>query len=355
MSNRSTRSCRPGSWELVGRFERVAGRLFCRARLRRSLDVVHVDAVHRGRPELHRLELGRDLDFALGREHALVHRQVVAIGDRLEVVEADGVQLDLQHERGVGIGQEVGPSPRGYGAGVEHPRLHVHRRRIDALLGLDVPDVGGDEFQIVHAERLEGPLVLVGDVPSGNPQLVDVEGIDRLQRLLPSLVLDRGRVGDLGPRLGQVQDHDGVVDENVAHHAPGQEGPPVDAGVQALDIRHRGVGILVLDDHGVAQVHGEVDRAEVELADRDGVALEARVHLPFGIAAQRFVDEEERDHGGHEQEHDERAHREDPAARGHARPHADSLMERPVRSCQAVPPASHPGPRVPRGYPHRAC
>ena len=305
---------------LVGRLERLARGLFRRAGHRGSLDVVHVDPVHRGRPQLHRFERGRDFDFAVGRQGSFVHRQVVAISDRLEVVEGDGVELDLSHERRVGVGQEVSPSVRGHGAAVEHPRLQVHRRGINALLRVDVADVGGDEFQVVDAERLEGAVVLVRDVSPGNPQLVDLERIDRLERLLPSLVLDGSGVTDLGPGLRQVQDHDRVVDENVANHAPRQEGAPVDAGVKALDVGHRRVGILVLDDHGVAEVQGKVDRAEVELAYRHGIALEARVHLGFGIAAQRLVDEEERDPGGHDHEHDERARREEPAARGHARP-----------------------------------
>ena len=35
-------------------------------------------------------------------------------------------------------------------------------------------------------------------------QLVDLERVDRLEGVLPSLVLDRGRIVDLGPGLAQV-------------------------------------------------------------------------------------------------------------------------------------------------------
>ena len=156
--------------------------------------------------------------------------------------------------------------------------------------------------------------------PPRDAELVDLERVDRLERVLPPLVLHRGRIVDLRPGLAQVQGHDRVLDEDVADHPTRQEGAPVDARVEALDARHRGVGLLILDDHGVAEVQGEVDRAPVQRADRDRVAGEARVHLGLGVATQRLVHEEQGHHRGHQQQHRECAHHEEPAARGHASP-----------------------------------
>jgi hypothetical protein len=133
-----------------------------------------------------------------------------------------------------------------------------------------------------------------------------------------------------------------VLEQDVAHHAAVQQRLPVDARVDALEIGHRRVRVLVLGDHHVAQVHGEVGRAEVELPDVDGVALEGGVHLRLGVAAERLVDEEERDHHRHHQQHDQRRHRHQPASRVRATesippPHGDSLQQGPCPSRPGAP------------------
>src|SRR2546428_11389009 len=64
--------------------------------------------------------------MARRREHALVDPEVVAIRDRLEVVELDVGELDVTPEGRIGLRQEVGLTVSG-----EAPRLEHERREPD--------------------------------------------------------------------------------------------------------------------------------------------------------------------------------------------------------------------------------
>ena len=256
------------------------------------------------------------------------------------------VELDVGHERGVRLGEQVGPAGGADRAALEHARGEAHRRGVDPHFGVHVADIGGLELEVVDPQGLEGPVVLVGDVAPRDLEPVDLEGIDRLQRVLPPLVLHRGGVVDLLLGLGEIEDDHRPLDEDVADHPAGQEGPPVHARVEPADVRHRRVGMLMLDDHGVPQVEREVDRVEMERADGRGVALQPRVHLRFRVAAQRLVDEEERGDGGDAGHDDEGDGREDPATPGHG----DHEDERKQGACPASRRILRPGGReVPSG------
>src|SRR5439155_14388441 len=117
--------------------------------------------------------------MARRREHALVDPEVVAIRDRLEVVELDVGELDVTPEGRIGLRQEVGLTVSG-----EAPRLEHERREPDVgwigTLGGTVADIGRHELEVADAQRLERALVDVGDVAVANLEMVDLQWVDGL-------------------------------------------------------------------------------------------------------------------------------------------------------------------------------
>ena len=54
-------------------------------------------------------------------------------------------------------------------------------------------------------ERGERPLVDVDELAACDADLVDLQGIDGLERVLPAVILDRGRIRGLGAQLLEVR------------------------------------------------------------------------------------------------------------------------------------------------------
>src|SRR5437867_1128536 len=138
-------------------------------------------------------------------------------------------------------------------------------RGVGPLLRADVADVRGDEVEVAQAQRLEGPLVDVRHVTVANLEVIDLERVDSLQRVLPAALLDRGRVGDLLARLRQVDVDRRLLDLDVGDEAPGEQRSPVDAGAQALDSKNGRIGMSVLNDRQALQIERETQRVKVEV------------------------------------------------------------------------------------------
>ena len=160
-------------------------------------------------------------------------------------------------------------------------------------------------------ERLEAGVVDVGDLAVRDADPVDLQRIDRLERLLPALVLHRRLVRGLPLQVLAVGVDLRAVDAEVRDQASEEEGLPLHAGVEALHLEHRRIGMLVLDDDEVGERQRAADGMEAQPPDVRRVALEPLVHLAFDVAAQRLVDEERRDD---DQRHEQRDASEDPPA-----------------------------------------
>ena len=292
-----------GVARLLRRGRGLLAHLAFRAGGRRGMHVVHLDAVDRRARQRDRLHLQAVLDVTVCCEHALVDPEVVPIRDRLEVVELDVGQLDVSAKRRIRLGQEIGLAIRRHAALVEHEGRESNVGRIGTLARA-VADVGGDQVEIADVQRLEGALIDVRHVALLNLEVVDLQRIDRLERVLPAAFLDGSRVLDFLPRLRQI-DVDGRLHElDVGNELAGQERAPVDARAQPLETDDRRLGMLVLRDHDVVEIEREAQRVEVQLPDARGVALERAIHLRLGIAAQRLVDEERDGVGDDEQDRD---------------------------------------------------
>src|SRR5207249_10852646 len=98
---------------------------------------------------------------------------------------------------------------------------------------------GRHELEVADAQRLERALVDVGDVAVANLEMVDLQRVDGLQRVLPAALLHRGWVGDLLPRLRQVEVDFGLFELDVADGAPIEQSGPVGPRAQARDAEQR--------------------------------------------------------------------------------------------------------------------
>ena len=255
-----------------------------------GVHVVHVDAFGRRVLQLDRLHFSSIFGGAAGRQHALVDPQVKAIRDGLEIVELDVREVDVAAKRGMGLRHEVRLAVDGDTARFEDHGRQADLGWIDPVPRPHVADVRGHEVEVAKAQRLERPRVDVGHVAAAHLEVVDLQGVDRLQRLLPSALLDRGRVVDLLSRLLEIDVDRGLLDLDVGDEAAAQKRSPVDAGAQALDVKDCRVGVCVLGDLHVFQVERQAQRVEIERRNARGVPLERSVHLRLGIPSQRLVD-----------------------------------------------------------------
>ena len=178
---------------------------------------------------------------------------------------------------------------------------------------------------MTEVERLERAAIDVGHVALPDAQPVDLE-IERegFERLLPAALLDRRAIGGLGAHLAQVEMHGGMVEQHVGHHAAPDQRPPVDAGDEPAHVEHGRIGIVVLDDRGLAHLDGGGERMEAQTGDRDGVAAEPPVDLRFHVAARRLVEDAHRDPRG---DHEQRDRARDPQPTAMCASHAGARVQ----------------------------
>src|SRR6266542_6643335 len=149
-------------------------------------------------------------------------------------------------------------------ARLEDDSLGVHRRRVDTVLGVDVADVVGAEGEVGNVKRPAGVFVDVDEVPVIDAQQVDLEGKDRESRLLPSVVLDRRRVGGLLSQLRQVDMDPRLVEEEVRDDVAGENLTPLHACVKPGKESHGRIGMRLLEDVDVGESDRKGEETEVK-------------------------------------------------------------------------------------------
>ncbi len=191
------------------------------------------------------------------------------------------------------------------------------------ILGVDVADVRGPRVEVRELERTLGVLVDIGQGALSDAELVDLQGIDRLDGSLPALAIHRHLVGELAPQLGQVHVRDRPVDREVGDELQGQKLFPVHARVQSRNEEDRGLGVRRLADHDIVQRERKPERLKPRLPDARGVALEAGVHPAFDGAPERLVG-----HEAHGRQENDQAGQRDSGFRPRPHPPATPLAPR---------------------------
>ncbi len=108
-----------------------------------QVQVLQGDPVHEHPLEDQSRDRRRVLDGAGQRQAAVADGQVVAIGDRFEVVEGHLVQPERGLHAHMRLGEEIGAAVEPDRAHVEHHGLEEDRRGIDLLLRGNVANVLG--------------------------------------------------------------------------------------------------------------------------------------------------------------------------------------------------------------------
>jgi hypothetical protein len=100
-----------------------------------------------------------------------------------------------------------------------------------------------------------------------------------------------------------------TVEVRIGHDGEGQKRAELDARVPARDVDHRRTGAGILHDRDVVQLDREPEQVQIELADRDRVAVERSVDASLEITAQWLVDDRVHDDHGDSEDRD---HEDDP-------------------------------------------
>ena len=82
------------------------------------------------------------------------------------------------------------------------------------------------------AERLEGSRIDVDGFAAPDRDLVDLERIDCLERLLPAVLGERGRILRLFANVREVDVEKRPIDAEVRDETPVHQRLPFDAGVE---------------------------------------------------------------------------------------------------------------------------
>src|SRR5260370_5801082 len=143
--------------------------------VRKAVDIFELDALHEHALQDQARDRRGILDVPCERERALRHCQVVAVRDRLEIVELDLGELDRRLHPDMRLGQEVRVPIEPQGTCIEHVPLQVNVGGIRPLLGLDVPDILRGQVDPAQMQGLERAPVDIRHVTVTNPASVDLE------------------------------------------------------------------------------------------------------------------------------------------------------------------------------------
>jgi hypothetical protein len=143
-------------------------------------------------------------------------------------------------------------------------------------------------------------IVDVGHGAVGDPHLIELERVDALHRGLPALVLHRDRIVRLGGELALVDVQARSDRVQVGDQPQRQQGAPVDAGRQAVDLDDRRIGMRVLPHRQADQGQRQGPQVQLEIRQPRGVALEIlverRLHPPpHRLLEQRSGGDQRRD------------------------------------------------------------
>ena len=170
------------------------------------------------------------------------------------------------------------------------------------------PEVYAGEF-----ERAEWAFVDVLDLAVVNHDLINLQRVNFLQRLLPAALFNGNFVVDFFLGLLAIDVDLRAVDLQIGHDSPEQDGAPVDARTEKSNVGDRRFGIVILNDGHILQVRGQAYGVKVESADRYRVTLYRRVESRFRSPAQGLVDKKGSYDGDHEkQDEDAGGPRHDP-------------------------------------------
>ena len=112
-------------------------------------------------------------------------------------------------------------------------------------------------------ERLEGPLIDIGDVAVDDLQPIDFEvQCQCLQRGLPPALLERQVAGGFGSNLTEIEKCRGAIKSQICHDASVEQSPPIDGRHETLHMDHRRSGIGVLHQARIADLNGGVPQMD---------------------------------------------------------------------------------------------
>ncbi len=96
-------------------------------------------------------------------------------------------------------------------------------------------------------ERLEGPLIDIGDITVYDAQPIDLEvQRQRFQRVLPPTLLEWHVASGFGTNLTEIEKRRGAIKCQICHDASVEQGAPIDGCHEAFNMDQRRIGVLVL-------------------------------------------------------------------------------------------------------------
>jgi hypothetical protein len=121
---------------------------------------------------------------------------------------------------------------------------------------------------------------------------VYLEGIDRFQGLLPTLLLERNLAFLFFSNVSQVDVQLRPVDQEITNHAGSEERAPVYPRAKTPDVGDRRIRIGILYHGQILEIQSERNGVEIGMTDVDRIAFQMTVHLMLHVPGQsRIADE----------------------------------------------------------------
>ncbi len=181
-------------WPVVLLLNLLAGRFhplrFCLLSLR-CVNIADGNPVDGGVVNLDPGYLGRVFEQAVARQPPSVHCEIDLANLRIERAYWNVLDRVLRAGAGEGLFEKVRVAVDSGAAGVEDHQGRVEAGRVGVVGRVNIADVIGDEVEIREVQRRIHLILDVHDVAVVNSETVDLDRIDSLERVLPSLLPQR--------------------------------------------------------------------------------------------------------------------------------------------------------------------
>src|SRR6267154_2563536 len=177
----------------------------------------------------------------------------------------------------------------------------MKRRREYLVAVVDIADVVGAEGQVSEMKRPVWIGIYISELTGANSEPVNLERIDRLNRVLPSLLAERNRVGFFRTQLDQIDLHARMGQQDVGNYVTGENLAPLDMKRHPRHVGDRRVRMLILMHDETIESQRSVEQLKMCVIQCGVIADEIRIHFPEHASANYRIEIERGDVDGDDQ------------------------------------------------------
>src|SRR6266851_2536580 len=184
-------------------------------------------------------------------------------------------------------------------------------RRIHLVAVMDIADVISAERQVSEMERPVRISINISELTVANSEPVNLERVYRLNRVLPSLLTERHRVGFFRAQLDQIDMHVRMRQQHVGDYVTLEDLAPLDMKRHPRHIGDRRVRMFILMHNQPIESERAIEQLKMRVRQRRVIADQLRIHFLQHARTNYRIEIEGSDIDG---DHQQAQHGQDPVA-----------------------------------------